>query len=285
MLSGIGPSAQLEAVGIQTIVDAPGVGQNLQDHPLLSNFWSVNSTGYFTIDDIRRNTTLFNELMAEWQAERQGMFVLGNPNQLGWKRVPSNASIFETVPDPSSGPFSPHIEMLPFNGWVSYVNPPPATGHYLTMYLAMVSPASRGNITLASSDPFTYPIINPNLLGHEFDKYAMRFAINASRAFTGAQAWNGWILGEAGDLPNVHTVEELDAYAANNTANIFHPAGTVAIDFVGGQGVLNSNLTVKGTRGLRVVDLSVVPFIPEAHPQGAAFVIAERASDLIKASH
>ncbi|KAA1471970.1 aryl-alcohol-oxidase from pleurotus Eryingii [Dentipellis sp. KUC8613] len=285
MLSGIGPASQLQSHGIKPIVNAPGVGQNLQDHALLSNFWSVNSTGTFTIDDIIRNSSLFNDLMSDWQKDKMGMFVVGNPNQLGWERVPSNAPIFRSTQDPSSGPLSPHIEYLPFNGWISFVNPMPSSGNYLTIFTAVVAPAARGSITLTSSDPFTYPNINPNLLGSEFDRYAMRYAINATRAFTAASAWKGWILGEAGDLANAHTDAELDAYAAANTATIFHPTGTVSMQYTGGNGVLNSDLTVKGVNGLRVVDLSVLPYIPEAHPQGAVYVLAERVSDLIKASH
>ncbi|TFY62644.1 hypothetical protein EVG20_g6631 [Dentipellis fragilis] len=284
MLSGIGPSSQLSSVGIQTVVNAPGVGQNLQDHPLLSNFWSVDS-GQTTIDDLIRNTTLFNQGLAQWESSKTGMFTVGNPNQLGWSRVPANASIFKTSPDPSAGPLSPHIEFLLFNGWISFVNPMPATGHYMTIFTAIVAPEARGSLTLTSSDPFTAPSINPNLLGSDFDKFAMRSAVNMTRQFAAANAWKGWVTGEAGDLPNAHTDAQLDAYAAANTATIFHPSSTVAMQFQGGQGVLNSDLTVKGVKGLRVVDLSVVPYIPEAHPQGAVYVIAERAADLIKAAN
>ncbi|TFY70284.1 hypothetical protein EVG20_g2728 [Dentipellis fragilis] len=282
MLSGIGPSATLKQFGIKTIVNAPGVGQNLQDHPLLSNFWTVNSTGAITIDDMARNQTLFDDSLAQWQQDKTGLFTVGNPNQLGWGRVPNNAPIFKTSPDPSSGPLSPHFEYLIFNGFVSFINPAPTSGHFMTIFTALVAPEARGNITIKSANPFDDPVINPNILGTEFDKFAMRTAVNNTRAFVGAKAWNGWITGEAGGLANAHTEAELDEYAANNSAILFHPAGTAAIDFKGGQGVLNTDLTVKGTKGLRVVDLSVVPFVPEAHPQGAVYVIAERVADLIK---
>ena len=105
MLSGIGETEQLSQFNIQTIVNLPDVGKNMQDHVLLLNAFSVNSN--FTNDDIARNTTLFQDDLAQWEHSHTGPFT-ASAGTIGWLRLPHNSTIFETVQDPSSGPEAPH---------------------------------------------------------------------------------------------------------------------------------------------------------------------------------
>ncbi|KAA1471967.1 aryl-alcohol-oxidase from pleurotus Eryingii [Dentipellis sp. KUC8613] len=285
LLSGIGPKDELKAVNITAIVDSPGVGKNLQDHPLLSNTFIVNSTGAQTIDDIRRNATLQGELMQQWQGNRTGTFAIGNPNLLGWGRVPNDSGIF-TTDDPSSGPNSPHFEFLIFDGFVSFFEQPPADGHYMTILTALISPVARGEVTLTSSNPFDHPHIDPGVLKSDKDVKVMREAVKAARRFAGASAWKGYITGEYGDFAKAKTDAQIEAYARQNTGVVYHPTGSVSMGSKNGMcAPLNPDLTVKGTKGLRVVDLSSLPYIPEAHPQGPVYIMAERAADLIKAAN
>ncbi len=72
LLSGIGDSAQLSQFNIRTIVNLPDVGRNLQDHAMLLNVFSVNSN--LTNDDIGRNTTLFQNDLAQWEQSHTGPF-------------------------------------------------------------------------------------------------------------------------------------------------------------------------------------------------------------------
>ncbi|THH16396.1 hypothetical protein EW146_g4235 [Bondarzewia mesenterica] len=94
-----------------------------------------------------------------------------------------------------------------------------------------------------------------------------------------------YVIGPYGDLAAAETDEEIEAYAAANTATFNHPLGTASMGQAGepelGKGVVNPDLTVKGVKGLRVVDGSV-RFVPAAAPQAAIYIIAERAADLIK---
>ena len=110
MLSGIGDSAQISQFNIQTIVNLPDVGKNMQDHVLLLNAFSVNSN--FTNDDIARNTTLFQDDLAQWEHSHTGPFTASGGGDIGWLRLPQNSTIFETVQDPSSGPEAPHYEFV-----------------------------------------------------------------------------------------------------------------------------------------------------------------------------
>ena len=110
MLSGIGNSTQLSQFDIQTIVSLPDVGKNMQDHVVLHNAFSVNSN--FTNDDISRNTTLFQDDLAQWEQSHIGPFATSVTSEVGWLRLPKNATIFKTVKDPSSGPEAPHYEFI-----------------------------------------------------------------------------------------------------------------------------------------------------------------------------
>jgi hypothetical protein len=99
-----------------------------------------------------------------------------------------------------------------------------------------------GSITLASNNPFEAPNIDPGLLN-----------------FLSAKAWADYVLAPFGDLANVTSDAELDKYIRANTATIFHPVGTAAMSPKGAKwGVVDPDLRVKGTMGLRVVDASVL---------------------------
>ena len=111
-----------------------------------------------------------------------------------------------------------------------------------------------GNVSLASTNPFDAPIIDPALLGTQVDVALMREAVKAGRTFVSAPAWEGYILREFGALAEAQTDEELDAFIRDQTDTIDHPVGTVKMG--GADAALNADLTVKGTKGLRVVDAS-----------------------------
>lgn len=110
MLSGIGDKAELSQFNIQMIVNLPDVGKNLQDHVLLSNVFSVNAN--FTNDDIGRNMTLVQDDLAQWELSHSGPFASSVTSEVGWLRLPKNATILQTVNDPSSGPDAPHYEFI-----------------------------------------------------------------------------------------------------------------------------------------------------------------------------
>jgi choline dehydrogenase-like flavoprotein len=139
-----------------------------------------------------------------------------------------------------------------------------------------------GSITLGSANPFDAPVIDAGMLNSAFDIYTMRESIKAMRRFTAAPAWNGWITDEYGDFKNAKTDAQIEAYARASASTINHCSGTAAMGRTGsngaGSGVLNSDLTVKGTIGLRVVDASafvslLIPYRP-FHNFSDLFVLA-----------
>ncbi|KAJ7451784.1 aryl-alcohol-oxidase from pleurotus Eryingii [Mycena galericulata] len=277
--SGIGNSTTLASLGIKPVHNLPSVGQNFSDHPLLIMGFFVNSTD--TYEKAERNATLAAEELAEWNSTRSGPLVDNPLSHMGWLRIPDNSSIFENFPDPSAGPNTPHYEFIISNGLLA---PPPPTGNFFGVVPAVVSPAARGSVTINSNEPLGVPVINPNLLGSEVDFFIMREAVKSALRFASAPAFAGYVISPF-EVNSTSTDAQLDDFIRENAATVFHPAGSASMSPKGANwGVVDPDLVVKGISGLRIVDLSVVPFIPAAHTQAAVYIIAERAADLIKAS-
>ncbi|KAI9435478.1 aryl-alcohol-oxidase from pleurotus Eryingii [Lactarius indigo] len=284
MLSGIGDSTHLSQFNIQTIVDLPDVGKNMQDHPLLPNVFSVNSN--FTNDDIGRNATLFQNNLAQWEASHTGPFAASIADNIGWSRLPKTSTIFKKARDPSSGPQAPHYEFIFVDQFFSVVESPPTTGHFMTIVSNLITPTSRGSITLASANPFDAPNIDPAVLNSDFDIFTMCEAVKAALRFAAAPAWRDYVIGPFGALGEVQTDAEIEAYVRNHSATVAHPSSTAFMSRKGSShGVVNPDLSVKNTVGLRIVDASILPYIPAAHPQAIVYTIAERAAKLIVADY
>ncbi|KAI9432750.1 aryl-alcohol-oxidase from pleurotus Eryingii [Lactarius indigo] len=282
-ISGIGDPTVLRKVGIEPLVNLPDVGKNLQDHTILPNVWAINAS--FTPDDYARNATALAEATQQWETTRAGQFASPPAAQIGWFRLPDNSSIFKTEADPSAGPTSPHYEFIFANVFNSFVEPTPTIGHYMVIATNLYSPSSRGSVTLNSSDPFDFPIIDPAFLSTDFDIFAITEAVKAAQRFMAASPWQGFVLGQFGNFANVTTDEQIAAYARNNAATVFHPVGTAFMSAADAKnGVVNPDLTLKNTVGLRVVDASTFPYIPSMHPQGSMYIISERAAAIIQNS-
>lgn len=121
----------------------------------------------------------------------------------------------------------------------------------------MVSPTSRGSVTIPSSDPFANPIINPNLLSTDDDMAMMIQAIKDARKLVSAQAFEGYIISEVDPPSNVTSDSALEAFIRQQVTTEFHPVGTVRMGSEIGSSPLTPELLVKGTSGLRVVDASI----------------------------
>ncbi|KAJ7882855.1 aryl-alcohol-oxidase from pleurotus Eryingii [Mycena leptocephala] len=248
MYSGIGNSSALMHLGIKPLHDLPSVGQNLTDHSLLPLGWLVNTTD--TFDTEARNATVAAEEFTQWNVTRTGPLVDNPPTHIGWLRVPDNSSIFERFPDPAAGPNTAHYEFIISNGFLGTT---PPTGNYLGITSAVI------------------------------DLFIMRYAVRSALRFAAAAPWAGYVIAPPAGVNSTSTDAEIDAYIRQNAGTVFHPVGTASISPRGAKfGVVDPDLRVKGLTGLRVVDLSVMPLIPAAHTQAAAYIIGERGADMIK---
>ncbi|KAF8075341.1 aryl-alcohol oxidase precursor [Lyophyllum atratum] len=279
MNSGIGNSTTLKAVGVKPLVDLPDVGENLSDHAVLGSAFVANGTD--TLDSLFRDAQLTADAMAQWQVNKTGPFVNTVLDHIAFARLDK-----KLVPklDSAAGPNTPHYEFAVSNGIAT--GPPAPIGNFLAFTTVLVSPSSRGSVKLRTNDPFTPPLIDPGLLKTDFDKLIMREAIKGVKRFAQAPAWNGYVLGPAGTFANATDDASIDAYAANNAGTLFHPVGTASMSPKGAKnGVTDPDLLVKNVVGLRIVDCSVLPFVPSAHTQAAAYAVGERGSDIIKSAY
>ncbi|TFK36269.1 aryl-alcohol-oxidase from pleurotus Eryingii [Crucibulum laeve] len=276
--SGIGDKNELAKKGIASVLNLPSVGKNLTDQVLVSATWFANSNN--TIDSINANKTLFTQLLDEWQKTRMGPMTNAGVNQIAWVRMPDNSPIFETFADPSSGSNSPHIELALSNGGGLGAG----VGHFVGAGVAVVTPMSRGSVTLNTTNPFDQPLIDLGLLTSNFDILALKAGVASARRFFAGPAWKGYVLQPAGAFANATTDQLLHDYIVANAFSTSHPVGTASMSAkTANFGVVNPDLKVKGADGIRIVDASVMPFIPCGHTQAPVYAIAERAADLIKA--
>ncbi|KAF4610036.1 hypothetical protein D9613_010641 [Agrocybe pediades] len=252
---GIGDENELAKVGIHPVLHLPGVGKNPTDHPL----FVVGSVLNITDDadfwgDLSTNATLEAEALQLWNKNKTGpLAVFRRFDQIVWARVAQ--FILPNGVDPSSGPNSAHYE-LALEGSATSI----ASGS------SIVSPASRGSVSLATNNPFDAPLIDPAYYsaasrpGHRERVYPPPLINNPSNAF-------------------------LEDFLRNTSSSNAHAIGTAAMFPVDASwGVVNPDLLLKKARGLRVVDASVYPFVPCAHTQASVYIIAERAADIVKAA-
>jgi choline dehydrogenase len=280
MLSGIGDKPTLSKLGIDTILHLPDVGQNGTDHVLLPNVIQVNTNEtfnqYLAPDAI-------DSQIALWQNNHQGPLSYTLTNLMGWHRLPSNDPVLKKYGDPTPGPTSAHYEIIFSPGFGAAGETAPTTGKYNTIFTNVISPTSRGNVTLKSSNPFDAPIINPNFLATDTDIHIIVKAFQAMVKIVESKSWKGYFQGYLGSLANVKTEKQIINYARQNAGSVWHFVGTAAVSPKGAKyGVVDPDFRVKGAAGLRVVDASVLPYVPSAHTHAPVYLIAELASDAIK---
>lgn len=128
----------------------------------------------------------------------------------------------------------------------------------------VVTPTSTGTVILNSTDPFVFPIMNPNFLSTDFDQHVMIEAIRAARSFVTAAPWQDFIVARTGIVGSAgDSDDDLLAAARKTTVSIWHPVCTARMSPKGASfGVLDPDLLVKGVSGLRVIDGSAIVSLP-----------------------
>ncbi|KAK0241273.1 aryl-alcohol-oxidase from pleurotus Eryingii [Armillaria nabsnona] len=267
--SGIGDADKLSALGITPTVNLPDVGRNLTDHPRWSLVWSVNDTS--TTEMYWRNNTLQADALAEWSANRTGYIASTVLNHIGFSRV--GEDLLEK--EPCAGNLTAHYELIFASG--NFESTIPATGNYFTTTVVLLCPLSRGSITINSTNPLDPPLIDPNFLSHPQDIMAMQYAVEGAQKFVSAPVWKDYI------LTLTTNITDLAGSIRNEAGSTDHQVSTASMSPVdAGWGVVDPDLKLKRAMGVRVVDASVLPFVPAAHTQAAVYAFAERTADLIK---
>jgi len=268
LLSGIGPAAELRALGIRPVIDLPGVGRNLREHPLVPMVFEAN--GPITFENGLRLDRLARALVA-WRLFGRGplarmpmtvqAYVRSRPG-LAWPDIQFQLS---------------HVSMLArpwFPGWRK------GAGHMFTATVMQLRPEGSGDVTLRSADPRDPPRIRLGLLQAEADRQAARDCVRFARRLLGTEPAAGLIARELAPGPRMSSDAELDAYARQWIMTGAHPTSTCAMG-IDDRAVVDAALRVRGIGGLRVVDASVMPTIISGNTNAPTIMIAEKASDMI----
>jgi len=266
--SGIGGGARLQQFGIETLVDAPGVGENLQDHLQIRPVYKVH--GVRTLNGDYAKLWRRPLMALEWATLRTGPLTMA-PSQVG--AFAKSSSRYATAN------LQYHFQPLSLDSWGSGLHPFEA----FTASVCNLRPTSRGSVHLRSADPFAAPVISPNYLDTEEDRQVAVDALKLTRRIV-AQAPLARFRPEE-YLPGEATAsdEALLEAAAKLGTTIFHPVGTVKMGRDDDPGaVLDERLRVRGVSGLRVIDASVMPAITSGNTANPTMMIAEKGVAMLR---
>jgi choline dehydrogenase-like flavoprotein len=267
MLSGIGPAGHLREMGIEVVLDSPGVGANLIDHPIVTAMWHTPK-----VRGLWEQASTANLL--RWQLAHSGPLVSNVAEAGGFTRSDPG------LPAPD---LQWHVLPVPYENQ-GLTDP---AKRALSVLITLVSVASRGKITLRSADPRHKPAIDPGYLAAAHDIEPLVAGLRMARQFAAAKPMARICTGELAPGAEASTDAELRAFIRQNLATLYHPVGSCAM---GGDSrlaasrltsVLDPELRVRGVDGLRVVDASVMPTVPRGNTNAPVIAIAERAADLI----
>jgi choline dehydrogenase len=260
-LSGVGDAAALQSLGIARLVDLPAVGKKLHDHPAASiSVRTANTESY----------------------------------GLSWRTVPRSARIAAQYLLFRSGPLASNV--FEANGFMRSrpdVDRPDlqiifmpahrnANGHWLPrghgygIIFVNLRPASRGSVTLTSSDPRDKPAIDFNFLGVPGDIDVLVRGFEIARSILSAPSFAPLAGRETSPGPLARERGQIEAHIRKSLVTVHHPCGTCRIG-----DVVDTKLRVKGTEALRVVDASVIPTVIAGNSNIPVNAVAERAADLL----
>jgi choline dehydrogenase-like flavoprotein len=157
--------------------------------------------------------------------------------------------------------------------------------NYLSIFMGLAYPFSRGSVHIQSSDANDLPRVDPRFLSHPLDLEMLARHVMLVTKLQQARPLADLLKPGGATLPNLLDLSTLDAakdFVRRNTVTFDHPCGTCAMMPEALGGVVDDRLRVYGLQGLRVVDASVFPLIPKAAIQATVYAVAEKAADLIK---
>jgi len=267
-LSGIGSAALLHRHGIVPVVDAPGVGENLQDHLQLRMVYRI--TGARSL----------NTSAASWYGKAKiGMqYLLFQSGPMSM--APSQLGAFaRSDPGQATPNLQYHVQPLSLEKFGDPLHGFPA----FTASVCNLRPTARGHVRLASHDSYAPPKIVPNYLSTQEDRKVAAAALSLTRRIVAAPALAKYRPEEFKPGPAYRTEEELAQAAGLIGTTIFHPVGTCRMGKRDDPlAVVDSALRVNGVRGLRVVDASVMPTITSGNTNSPTLMIAEKTARLIE---
>ena len=261
MLSGIGPAKDLLAKGVQPVVDAPEVGENLMEH---AGAWM---RARLDVPTLNNHATPFAKSLAllRWLAGR-GPATTTTAQAVAFVRTQAGLA----APD-----IQLHFAAFGFTGPAQTDPKQP-----LVMIVPSVNhPESRGALRLASKDPAAAPLILPRLLDSERDMATMRRGVRLCRAILSAQPLGGHLAELLESPPDAD--DALDQFIRAASGPLYHPVGTCRMG-ADDRSVVDPQLRVRGVDRLAVADVSIMPRHISGNTHAAALMIGDKAADLFR---
>lgn len=265
LLSGVGPAADLAKLGIPVVLDAPGVGANLHDHPDFIFGWTSDSTELIGFT-ARGALRLLKEGM-RFRRERAGMLTSNFAEAGGFVKSQPD----EPLPD-----LQLHFVVAIVESHARKLN----FSLGFSCHVCLLRPRSRGSLKLASADPLAAPLIDPAFLSDPDDVERLVRGYRLTKAILEAPALAPYRKAEMW-TSRVRSDDDIRAVLRERVDTVYHPVGTCRMGVDDGA-VVDPSLRVRGIAGLRVADASVMPEIVGGNTNAPAIMIGEKAADLIR---
>jgi choline dehydrogenase len=272
MLSGIGPAEHLRAVGIEPVLNLPGVGQNLGEHPNILNIYAARGkaglTRFLRHDRAAAQT-------ARWFLRHDGPFATNG----------ATANVFLRTRPEAERPDVQLICMAVSNSaelWFPGLTRAP--DYCFSVRVGALHPQSRGWVKLRSADPAAAPRIFFNMYAVREDLDTMVRGLRACREIYRQSPQREMVAREIFPGEDAQTDAELAAAIRAEGGHRAHPVGTCRMGN-DAMAVVDAELRVHGIAGLRVVDASVMPELPGGNTNVPTIMIGEKAADLIRGRH
>lgn len=261
LLSGIGPAGEMKKAGVAPREELPGVGRNLQDHPMVS-------VGYLCEKPVSLASAESLPNVVRWLIFRSGPLASNVAEGGAFVRTRANLP-------------APDLQIL--FGPAYYVNHglERRKEHCFGFGPTLIRPESRGSVSLRSANPFDAPAIRPNYLSTEHDVRVMVEGVRRSREIANTKAFKPYRGAELHPGSKIATTEQVADFLRANMQTLYHPVGTCKMGS-DAMAVVDQRLRVRGIEGLRVADASVMPRIISGNTNAPAIMIAEKAADMIR---
>jgi len=267
MLSGVGPTAHLSSVGIETKLDLPGVGENLQDHiTVVPIYRTKQTTGTFGIS--LRSCYEIPKAIVQWFRRSEGLLTSNFAESHAF--VTTNAS--EPAPD---------IQIEFVIGLVDDHARKLHLGHGYSVHASLMRPMSRGTVKLASKDALMPPLIDPNYLADDRDLEALIVGLQKALDILESKAFDE-VRGKMMIPIDRNNRQQLIDFIRVNADTEYHPVGTCKMGTDDDEmAVVDNQLRVRGVKQLRVVDASIMPQLITGNTNAPTIMIAEKAAAMI----
>jgi len=269
-LSGIGGGERLQALGIETLRDLPGVGENLQDHLQIRPYFRVS--GAPTMNSLYASWWRRPLMALEYAAFRRGPLSMA-PSQLGAFARSSEAHATPNLQF--------HVQPLSLDSFGSPLHPFPA----ITVSVCNLRPTSRGAVHVQTPDAAAAPSIQPNYLSTAEDERTAVEALRLARRIMAQAPMQRYAPEERRPGSAAQSDEDLLQAARELATTIFHPVGTAKMGLSNDpMAVVDGDLRVHGINRLRVADASVMPRIISGNTNSPTMAIAEKAARMMIAA-